>query len=148
MKDAFGGILNIVLIALFLVIIEGILGLVVNYTKAFKMKNIAIAAYEKYEGAGECKRDTACFDDIKKEAQKIGYHPPHDITCSRDYTPVENYFCYQKKDSYSGKNFIYSVETQVDINIPIINRIMGLSFFKVRGDTRIIKNRVIDDTET
>ena len=32
MKDAFGGIVNIVLVAIFLVIISGILGLVVNYT--------------------------------------------------------------------------------------------------------------------
>ena len=48
MKDAFGGIVNIVLVAIFLVIISGILGLVVNYTKAFRMKNAVISAIEQY----------------------------------------------------------------------------------------------------
>ena len=138
MKDAFGGVMNIVLIAIFLLIIEGILGLVVNYTKAFKMKNIVLSAYEKYQGAGNCEVNTACFDQIEKEAKKIGYAPTTRLTCSEHYSNVGNYFCYLRKDSYSGRNYIYSVETQVDINLPIINKIMGLSFFKVRGDTRII----------
>ena len=38
MKDAFGGILNLVLIAVFLVIVSGVLGLTVSYTKAFNFK--------------------------------------------------------------------------------------------------------------
>ena len=46
MKDAFGGILNLVLIVVFLLLIEGILGLVVNYSKAFRMKNTVISAIE------------------------------------------------------------------------------------------------------
>ena len=54
MKDAFGGIVNIVLVAIFLVIISGILGLVVNYTKAFRMKNVVISTIEQYEGASGC----------------------------------------------------------------------------------------------
>ena len=39
MKDAFGGILNLVFIVVFLLLVIGVLGLVVSYTKAFKMKN-------------------------------------------------------------------------------------------------------------
>ena len=54
MRDAFGGIVNIVLVAIFLVIVSGILGLVVNYTKAFRMKNTVISAIEQYEGADGC----------------------------------------------------------------------------------------------
>ena len=44
--------MNIVLIAFFLIIVEGILGLAVNYSKAFKMKNLVISTFEKYEAAG------------------------------------------------------------------------------------------------
>ena len=54
MRDAFGGIVNIVLVAIFLVIVSGILGLVVNYTKAFRMKNAVISTIEQYEGADSC----------------------------------------------------------------------------------------------
>ena len=52
MKDAFGGILNLVLIVVFLLLIEGILGLVVNYSKAFRMKNTVISAIERFRGYG------------------------------------------------------------------------------------------------
>ena len=51
MKEAFSGIYSIAFIVVFLVIVIGILGLVVSYTKAFKMKNIIISTIEKYEGA-------------------------------------------------------------------------------------------------
>ena len=56
MRDGFGGILNIVFIVIFLLIVEGVLGLVVNYTKAFKMKNNVISMIEQYEAAG-------CFEN-------------------------------------------------------------------------------------
>ena len=139
MKDAYGGILNIVLIGVFLLIVEGILGLVVSYSKAFRMKNAVISAYERYEGSGECKENTDCFNRILQQAKRIGYSKKMDLNCSDGYTNVGGYFCYIRNDSSSGKNYIYTVETQVDINFPIINKIMGLSIFKVRGDTRIIK---------
>ena len=42
MKDAFGGILNLAFLAVFLLLVMGILGLIVNYTKAFRMKNFTI----------------------------------------------------------------------------------------------------------
>ena len=48
MQEAFGGILNIFLILIFLVIVEGILAFTVSYTKAFRMKNYVIATIEQY----------------------------------------------------------------------------------------------------
>jgi len=139
MKDAFGGVLNIIFIAIFLLIVEGVLGLIVNYTKAFRMKNIVITAFEKYEAAGCTKPNTECYDKIVDEAKGIGYSKIPDLHCSRNFVNVDGYYCYYQGDSSSTKNYVYTIETQVDINIPIINKIMGLSFFKVRGDTRIIK---------
>ena len=89
MRDAFGGIVNIVFVAIFLLIISGILGLIVNYTKAFRMKNTVISAIEQYEGAKGCFSDqatgeTGCRDKILKGAEAIGYHPPT-IICSKEY---------------------------------------------------------------
>ena len=77
MKDAFGGLLNIVIIAIFLVIVEGVLGLVVNYSKAFRMKNAAISTIERYEGLG-CFTSSGsdCRDKIVSQARSIGYAPP------------------------------------------------------------------------
>ena len=57
MRDAYGGIMNIVLLVTFFLIVEGVLGLIVGYTKAFKMKNIVISTVEEYEASG-------CFNDF------------------------------------------------------------------------------------
>ena len=140
MRDAFGGILNIFLIALFLVIVEGVLGFTVSYTKAFKMKNMVISAFEEYEGAG-CTNtstyNTACKNRIREGAKRIGYSPAN-LNCSGNYEKVDGFFCYkQNPDGNNEQNKkVYRIVTQVDINIPIINNIMGFSFFQVTGDTR------------
>ena len=142
MKDAFGGILNIAFIAIFLVLVSGILGLIVNYTKAFKMKNIVISTIEQYEGASGCfdGSDSGCRNRMMSEAKNIGYRPTN-LQCpySKGYTKTNDLFCYKKIESDSGRNYVYSIITQVDINIPIINNIMGMSIFQVHGDTRAIR---------
>ena len=142
MKDAFGGILNIAFIAIFLMLVSGILGLVVNYTKAFKMKNIVISTIEQYEGASGCfsNEDSGCRGKMMSEAKNIGYNPSS-LQCptTKGYVKSNDLFCYKRIESDSGKNYVYSIITQVDINIPIINNIMGLSIFQVHGDTRAIK---------
>ena len=144
MKDAFGGIVNIVLVAIFLVIISGILGLIVNYTKAFRMKNTVISTVEEYEGACGCFSNTGsngCREKIEEKAKSFGYHPT-ELHCPSDYTEGYGLFCYKQVESDSKNNYIYTVITQVDINIPIINKMMGLSIFQVHGDTRAIKKIV------
>ena len=141
MKDAFGGILNIVLVAIFLVIISGILGLVVNYTKAFRMKNAVITAVEQYEGANGCFGNgvaTGCKDKIIEKAKSLGYNPT-ELRCPSDFSNSYDLFCYKRADSDSKKNYVFSIITQVDIDIPIINKMMGLSIFQVHGDTRAIR---------
>lgn len=147
MKDAFGGILNIVLVAIFLVIISGILGLVVNYTKAFRMKNTIITAIEQYEGAQGCfgkgtSSSSDCRRKIEQGASDLGYRPTV-LNCdeSKGYSVAYNLFCYKGIPTESGDNWMYTVVTQVDINIPIINRIMGLSIFQVHGDTRAVVHK-------
>lgn len=151
MRDAFGGLLSIIIIAIFLVIVEGILGLVVNYTKAFRMKNAVISNIERYEGLGcFASGDSDCRIKIQESAKSIGYAPLHELHCpnNQDYAKIDDIYCVQQNNSVSGNNYIYSVVTQVDINIPIINKIMGLSFFQVHGDTRAIKKYDGNQVET
>ncbi len=142
MRDAFGGLLSIIIIAIFLVIVEGILGLVVNYTKAFRMKNAVISNIERYEGLGCFQAgDTDCHSKIRESAKSIGYAPLNELHCPNDseYVKMDDIYCVKQSNSQSGNNYVYSIITQVDINIPIINKIMGLSFFQVHGDTRAIR---------
>lgn len=147
MQDAFGGLLNIVLVALFLVIVEGVLGFTVNYTKAFKMKNVVISAIEEYEGS-HCvitedsttvSSDSACQKRIIEGAKQLGYSPSVNINCNKNngYYNNYNYFCAKETTSAKGGS-IYKIVVQVDMNIPIIKNIMGLSFFQVSGDTRVV----------
>ena len=42
MREAYSGIVNIFFIAVFLVIVSGILAFIVTYTKAFKMKKVIL----------------------------------------------------------------------------------------------------------
>ena len=144
MKEAFGGIFNIMFVVIFLVVIIGVLGLVFSYTKAFKMKNIVISAIEEYEDA-QCintsKPDTACRNKIRSGAQSIGYSPSN-IHCpsGTEWESIDDLFCVQERRSQNGHK-IYRIVTQVDINIPIIRHIMGLSFFQVSGDTRVVQKQ-------
>jgi len=142
MKDAFGGILSIVLITIFLVIVSGILGLVVNYSKAFRMKNYIISTIEQYEGSKGCfggsTGESACEAKIKDYANQLGYHPnPSALDC-HDYEKAYDTFCYYKNDKKGGIMY-YTIVTQVDIDIPIVNKIAGLSIFQVHGDTRNVR---------
>ncbi len=144
MQDAFGGILNIVLIVIFLVIVEGILGFTVNYTKAFKMKNIVISAIEEYEDANctdTSKSTSACRQKIKSGAMRIGYSPTQ-LNCpsGSEWKKIDGLFCVKRSKSHSGY-YIYRIVTQVDINIPIVRNIMGFSFFQVSGDTRVVQKQ-------
>ena len=61
MKEAYGGIFNLVFLVVFLVIVISLLGLTVSYTKAFKMKDRIIAVIEEYEGSGCENNDSACM---------------------------------------------------------------------------------------
>ena len=131
MQDAYGGILNLVIIVMFLLIVMGTLGLVVSYTKAFKMKNIVISNFERYEDANCIDSDSACFKKIVQEAKGIAYAPGKSINC-HDLTKSDTgLFCYGMEPSANGDGVVYTVITQVDITFPIIDKIAGFRIFQV-----------------
>ena len=147
MKDAFGGILNLFIIIVVLLLIVGLLGLAVNYTKAFRMKNYIITAFENFEAAGECKKGSACFTSIEKKAREISFSPKKDLHCPNGYTAVEGLFCYRKKSpsitqaskkGIIGTKVIYAIHVEINIELPIINQVMGMTVFGIDGDTRVI----------
>ena len=161
MKEAYGGILNIVFVVVFLVIVEGIFALIVSYTKAFKMKNSIISVIERYEGSGcspelnsSTTSESACRKAILQSAERLAYSPSS-LACSNSLTLAEYngrpLYCYSvtsktiKRKLSNGrivtkKGKVYKVVTHVDINLPIINRITGISIFEVSGDTKIIQD--------
>ena len=141
MKDAFGGILNLVFIVVFLLLVIGVLGLVVSYTKAFKMKNEVISTIERYEGTG-CVTQTLDFDvnsecisKIKESAKSLAYSTSF-INCPSGFTSMDGVYCYLA--SKKGDYLTVRVITQVDIDLPIINIVFGFSIFQVAGDTHRI----------
>lgn len=151
MKDAYGGIVNLVFIALFLLILSCIFGLIVSYTKAFKMKNNVISVIERYEGsgctcngAGSCTGSgTECRSKIVEGAKRLGYAPV-DIECPANYDKVDYLFCVKQivsrpKDKNHNIRYTYDVITQVDINFSLVSSIFGFNVFKISGETQEIE---------
>ncbi len=156
MRDAFGGIVNLTIIVVFLVIVSGYLAYNVNYTKAFKVKNKIISYFEQY--GNTCSNTTSdCSQKINKFMKEIGYNTdgsfmqlnaksigdgtPCTWTCNSKLN-----FCYaqylvaKNTDVTGGKGkskVYYKVATRINMNIPIIDRIVP-SFFTVSGDTKQI----------
>ncbi len=153
MKEAFGGIFNIFYLMIFLVIVIGVLGLTFSYTKAFKMKNAIISVIEEYEGSGcypemddDSVSDSACRQEILRRAQDLKYNPVS-LNCTGDCSEngglckAADLYCYEMRTVHKDnkKYATFRVVTQVDINFPIVEKIMGMSFFQVAGDTKQIQ---------
>lgn len=141
MKDAFGGIFNIFFIAIFLVIVSGVLGFIVGYSRAFKMKNNVISVIEQYEGAKCSDTASACFQKIVEGANSIGYSSMSSLNCPKDFTNVGNLYCIGANSKQPLKENVrsYSIITQVNMDLPIISTILGFRFFQISGDTREIR---------
>ena len=161
MKEAFGGIFTIAFIVVFLVIVIGILGFVVSYTKAFRMKSDIIYTIERYEGSccgggsetslfsayssKSCSpQKSMCRQKVAEKARDLGYNPVS-LNCPSGYAKAtydgKELFCYKINNvvSSGNKRITYSVITQVDINFPIVENMLGLHIFQVSGDTREIQ---------
>ena len=151
MRDAFGGVSNMVIIVVFLTLVSGYLAFNVNYTKAFRVKNKIISTIEEYEG--QCKIDPAneCHTKILSYMNSLGYDAPHlDLKdeesepkwdCGYGYCikkiPMNSIQVGSTQDTKDRAYF--KVVTQINIDIPIINKILpGLKIFQISGDTKPI----------
>ncbi len=149
MRDAFGGVVNLVIIVVFLVLVSGYLAFNVNYTKAFRVKNKIISTFEQYEG--QCDVDTTapntCNGEIKAYMDSLGYNAPYFNLESEGYTCRYGY-CYKRVDvakpassstADTKQRAYFKIVTQINVDIPIINKILpGLKIFQISGDTKPI----------
>ena len=149
MRDAFGGITNLVIIVAFLVIVSGYLAFNVSYTKAFRVKNKIISVFEQYEG--QCDINTTdkgtCNGEIKEYMDSLGYNAPLFDLTDEGYECRYGY-CFKKVEiakpassstADTKQKAYFKIVTQINIDIPIINKIMpGLKIFQVTGDTKPI----------
>lgn len=142
MRDAFGGLMNIIIIVVFLVIVSGYLAFNVTYTKAFRVKNKIITTIEQYEG--NCGNESsACDKEILSYMKELGYSP--ETTLNIEGYECKNGYCIKRIEPERSVNAVndqeqkvyYKVVTAISIDIPIINKIMPqLKIFQVSGTTK------------
>ncbi|MDO5393509.1 MAG: hypothetical protein Q4F33_02810 [Mycoplasmatota bacterium] len=147
MRDAFGGVANLVIIVVFLVLVSGYLAFNVNYTKAFRVKNKIISTFEQYEGQCAIDANNQCHIQILEYMKQLGYDAPNFDLTGDGYT-CGNGYCFKKIDiakpatsstDDTKDRAYFKVVTQINIDIPIINKILpGLKIFQVSGDTKPI----------
>ncbi len=156
MRDALGGTVTLMIIVVFIVFALGYMAFNVNYTKAFRMKNKIISVYEDYKG--DCS-STECQNTITNYARTIGYTTDLSMSCPSGFEKVKGMYCVRetvvnsdkqyssishiKKSGRSGVSLsdiktkhYFTIITKINIQIPVINNIMDLQFFNIRGDTK------------
>ena len=149
MRDAIGGTVTLFIISVFIVLALGYLAFNVNYTKAFRMKDKIITIYENNEGCVE--KTSKCYEEINKYATKIGYKPDN-INC-----PDNSYsgrpdnsaklYCVKGVNTIPQNTNVsdrkpkcyYRIVTKITISIPIIENLLDIDVFKVKGDTKAIE---------
>lgn len=157
MRDAIGGTFSLQIILFFLVVINAYLAFSVNYTKAFRIKNNIIAIIEQQEGyttssaLGDTdSAQTRIFNLMKRANYTIDRNS---LRCNEGYTQIYDTmqntgFCLQLHKNADGSGY-YSVITQVNIDIPIVNNILPLSgIFSIKGETKSIYSNKLNDLET
>lgn len=136
MKDAIGGSVNIMFIAIFLLVVSGYLAFSVSYNKAFRVKNKIITILEqsgKFKGKAE--------EDIKKYIQETGYNTSKSndklgASCGGAGYSVKWVDTSTTSELNDNPRGYYRVTTEVTLDIPIINKIMTfIPVFQVSGDT-------------
>lgn len=147
MRDAFGGIVNLAIIVVFLVIVSGYLAFNVTYTKAFRVKNKIIDEIERYHQCNPMNiNNDACAKHVDEYSRQIGYSaktPDINVAGTEKYCTANDSprgYCVIKHSGEQTldqkRNCYYEVVTVTSIDIPIINNIMpNLRLFQIRGDT-------------
>ncbi len=153
MSDSLGGLVNIVIISVFIVIAMGYMAYNINYMKAFRMKDKIISTYEKYDGvcpSNEVGSGT-CWDEINSYAREIGYSSDFTSADSQvlgDYQVQNGLFAVMKVPkkectkggaySLSHEQYYYKVATKINLRLPIMDKFMHFKFLYVQGDTKLI----------
>ena len=147
MRDAIGQVFALQIILAFVLLINGYMAYSVNYTRAFRVKNQIVNIIEQYEGLP----NDEAIDKINEYVDRMTYTASNQqINNFKNDNPTAecpgyNGWCYIAHDvSTTGgdgemNGTYYSVVTFVNIDIPVINNLIGLgNFLQVGGETRTI----------
>ena len=142
MRASIGGIVNLFMIAVFIVIISSFLLFNVSYAKSYRVKNKIIETYEQYEG--NCKsQNSSCYKAIKEYEDRLGYNLKTKISSTADgqeYCVDDLGYCaLEIKEDYNAPNaYTYRIRTEISVRFPLIENIMGIGKFKIVGLTKTI----------
>ena len=142
MKEAIGQTISLQVILVFMIFLNAFLAFSVNYTKAFRVKNKVINEIEQNEGINDTSKK-----NINDYISKVGYEGKEGDNWYHG-VKIES-VCVGSVGSsgdcgypIAGKKYriYYSVTTSININVPIISRIMNgnLNLLQVKGDTSTI----------
>lgn len=154
MRDAFGGAFSIKLMLIFLMLYVAFICVALNYARAFRVKNRIINIIEQNEGycgsnIEQIDRDineylkmagyTILYNDVK---DVVGNDKEYD--CLNTFTTGQGYCIYVKGNSTGSLDcndkVVYSVETYMLFQIPIIDTFTGLNFpITIKGETKPIE---------
>ena len=146
MRDAIGQVFTLQIILAFVLLINGYMAYSVNYTRAFRVKNQIINIIEQYEGV----QNEEGRQKINDYVARMNYEVSNTLinnARSNGYECFREGWCYKATNvSTAGGDgertgTYYTVLTFVNIDIPVINQIIGLGqFLSVSGETRTIYN--------
>lgn len=145
MSNAYGGIVNLAILVVFLVIVSGFLAFSVAYNKAFRVKNKMISSIEVCEGIVDNDNDCA-VKSIEDYMKSIGFNS--DSSWKLDPTELKNGtcrngYCWDKIEapnaSKENPKYYYKVATAVNIDLPVLSKILPqMKIFRVSGTTKNI----------
>lgn len=138
MRDAIGGVVNVTVIAVFMLIVSGYLAFSVSYNKAFKVKNKIISVLEQYEYYNNTSQ--VLIDEYLKN---IGYNATDPRISNDSGYSCRNGYCVKWIQDESPSTGMprghYTVVTAVYIDVPIFNKFLPfMNFLQVSGDTKTI----------
>lgn len=141
MREALGSYLNYVVLFVFLLLVTGFIALAMNYSKAYRMKNTILTALEKNEG----NVNQNVENTISERASSLGYRIPSSTledwrgegADNSSYTCITNEgWCYKKNSSEKFKSV--DIVVFINVDIPVINKVIPKSFFSMSGTTNSI----------
>ena len=145
MREAIGQVYTLQIILVFVLLINGYMAYSVNYTRAFRVKNQIINYIEQYEGAEGKEVQTKIADYTKQMTYNVSnqqittYKNNHtDAVCQNDWCYIPHSVNKEEADGTRQGKY-YTVTTFVNIDIPVINNLIGPgSFLEVKGETKTI----------
>ncbi len=150
MRDAIGQVFALQVILAFVLLINGYMAYSVNYTRAFRVKNQIVNIIEQYEGpTDEAMAKIGSYVDgmTYKVPQTLinNFRNNYSSNSGESAVSCQDGWCYiahnVKTTGGDGElnGTYYSVITFVNIDIPVINNLIGLGdFLSVSGETRTI----------